>query len=111
MNARPTNGALFLNADGSFTYTPNAYLSRSDSFTYHAVDSRGAVSNVAAVGLTISEVNDAPIASAVAGTTNENTAATGYVLASATDPDNTDGIFGNEETTTHARDSVPTKGG
>src|SRR5439155_33572 len=45
LDAGPTNGSLTLNADGSFTYTPNANYFGSDSFTYHAVDSRGAASN------------------------------------------------------------------
>jgi hypothetical protein len=34
----PTNGGLFFNSDGSFTYTPNASFSGTDSFTYRASD-------------------------------------------------------------------------
>jgi ELWxxDGT repeat protein len=34
----PSNGALTLNADGSFTYTPNAGFHGLDSFTYQAND-------------------------------------------------------------------------
>ena len=34
----PTNGTLSLNADGSFTYTPNTGYFGSDSFTYKAYD-------------------------------------------------------------------------
>lgn len=34
----PTNGTLTLNADGSFTYTPNAGFRGQDSFTYNAFD-------------------------------------------------------------------------
>ena len=34
----PTNGSLTLNADGSFTYTPNAGYTGSDSFTYRVCD-------------------------------------------------------------------------
>lgn len=33
-----TNGTLELNADGSFTYTPNNGFSGEDQFTYHATD-------------------------------------------------------------------------
>src|SRR5207244_349475 len=98
LDAGPTNGSLTLNADGSFTYTPDANYFGADSFTYHAVDSRGAASNVATVSLTITEVNEAPVASYVAVATNEDTAATGNVLPSVTDPDHTDGVPGNEDT-------------
>src|SRR6185436_18444099 len=58
-----SNGALVLNADGSFTYTPNANFAGTDGFTYHAND--GATdSNVVTVTLTVSAVNDAPVAAA-----------------------------------------------
>ena len=36
----PANGSLTLNADGSFTYTPNANFTGSDSFTYKAMTAR-----------------------------------------------------------------------
>src|SRR5439155_13548840 len=107
LDAGPSNGSLTLNADGSFTYTPDANYFGADSFTYHAVDSRSAASNVATVSLTITEVNDAPVASDVAIATDEDTAATGNVLASVTDPDNTDGILGNEDSLTAVLDAGP----
>jgi hypothetical protein len=51
-----SNGALTLNADGSFTYTPNADFNGTDSFTYKAND--GATdSNVVTVSLTIGIVS------------------------------------------------------
>src|SRR5262249_48036542 len=34
----PANGTVFFNSDGSFTYTPNASFSGTDSFTYRASD-------------------------------------------------------------------------
>jgi hypothetical protein len=37
----PANGTLHLNADGSFTFTPNNRFSGTTSFTYQAVDSSG----------------------------------------------------------------------
>ena len=37
----PSNGAVTLNADGSFTYTPNADFSGDDSFTYTVSDGNG----------------------------------------------------------------------
>jgi uncharacterized delta-60 repeat protein len=57
----PANGSLQINADGSFTYTPNANFSGTDSFTYRASD--GTVdSNIATVTISVNPVNDAPTA-------------------------------------------------
>ncbi|HZV09397.1 MAG TPA: Ig-like domain-containing protein, partial [Novosphingobium sp.] len=50
------HGALALNADGSFTYTPNAGYSGTDSFTYQAKDSTGALSSAATVTLNVAQV-------------------------------------------------------
>ena len=55
------NGALALNSDGSFTYTPNANFVGIDSFTYHVNDDL-LDSNIATVDITISSENDAPVA-------------------------------------------------
>ena len=58
----PNNGSLNLNADGSFSYTPDADWNGIDSFTYSAND--GALdSNVATVIIAVNPVNDAPLAS------------------------------------------------
>src|SRR5262249_49927830 len=48
----PANGTLTLNADGSFTYTPNAGFAGSDSFTYRANDG-AASSSPATVNITV----------------------------------------------------------
>ncbi len=50
--ANPAQGSLALNADGSFSYTPNANSFGSDSFTYRARDAQ-ATSAVATVSLTV----------------------------------------------------------
>ncbi len=38
LDVGPSNGVLILNADGSFTYTPNPGFTGTDSFTYRASD-------------------------------------------------------------------------
>jgi VCBS repeat-containing protein len=57
------NGSLTLNADGSFSYTPDTNFNGADSFTYHANDGTDD-SNTATVSITIDAVNDAPTADA-----------------------------------------------
>ena len=59
LNTSPTNGIATVNADGSFTYTPNADYSGSDSFTVLVADGNGGT-DVALVEVTILGVNDAP---------------------------------------------------
>ena len=57
----PTHGSLTLNANGSFSYTPAADYTGPDSFTYRANDGT-TNSGVATVSLTVSPMNDAPVA-------------------------------------------------
>src|SRR5205823_8240505 len=93
LTSGPTNGSLTLKADGSFTYTPSAPSNGTDSFTYQAKDAAGAVSNVATVTITVNPVNDAPVATNDAYTTNEDTALTVVapgVLGNDTDVDVSD---------------------
>jgi VCBS repeat-containing protein len=66
------NGSVTLNADGSFSYTPNADFNGSDSFTYKANDGT-ADSNTVTVSINVSEVNDAPDAEEHSATTEEDT--------------------------------------
>ncbi|MBI3465096.1 MAG: tandem-95 repeat protein [Planctomycetes bacterium] len=86
----PGNGTLTLNADGSFTYTPNPNFNGADSFTYKAND--GVLdSNTATVTITVNPVNDAPVASNDAHGENEDTTlvvnAAAGVLSNDTDVD------------------------
>jgi VCBS repeat-containing protein len=56
----PANASNFaLNADGSFTYTPQNDFNDNDSFTYLANDGQ-ANSNVATVTITVTPVDDPP---------------------------------------------------
>ncbi|EMI15642.1 Cadherin domain containing protein, partial [Rhodopirellula maiorica SM1] len=66
--AGPSNGTLNINADGSFSYTPNTNFSGTDTFTYQTSDGNQD-SNVATVTITVNSVNDAPVTSATGGTT------------------------------------------
>ncbi len=67
----PTHGTLNLNANGSFTYVPVTNFSGTDFFTYRASD--GALnSGVATVTLTVTAVNDAPVAVADSFTATED---------------------------------------
>src|SRR5439155_1611550 len=89
----PTNGTLTMNADGSFTYTPSANFNGTDSCKYQAKHAAGALSNVATVTLTVTALNDAPVATNDAYTTTEDTALTiaaPGVLGNDTDPDASD---------------------
>lgn len=53
----PTSGSLILNADGSFTYTPNADFAGDDSFTYVANDGTED-SDVATVNILVNNLVD-----------------------------------------------------
>ena len=77
------SGALLtLNADGSYVYNPNGKFEAlgvgengADSFSYTVSDGKGGT-DTATVNLTITGVNDAPVAADDAGTTGENTTVT-----------------------------------
>ncbi len=85
----PANGTLTLNADGSFSYTPNADFNGSDTFTYSVSD--GALTSEATVTITVNPVSDAPVAAADTYDATEDTALTidaaAGVLANDTDAD------------------------
>ncbi|MEJ2492270.1 MAG: tandem-95 repeat protein, partial [Desulfuromonadales bacterium] len=64
-NTNPSNGTLSLNADGTFTYTPNADYNGPDSFTYTIRDANGD-EDTATVNITVNPVNDLPNSIAIA---------------------------------------------
>jgi VCBS repeat-containing protein len=86
LNVTTAHGALTLNANGSFTYTPTALYVGADSFTYHAND--GALSsNIVAVSLTVT-AESPPNANADSATIPTGSGATAIaVLANDTDAD------------------------
>jgi VCBS repeat-containing protein len=71
---------------GIFTYVPNANSNGSDTFTFRANDSM-ADSNLATISITITPVNDAPVATNGSLTTTKNTPAGGTLQASDVDAD------------------------
>lgn len=60
-NTNPPNGALLINANGSFTYTPNSNYNGNDSFQYTIEDVDGDQSS-AIVSITVNPMDDFPIA-------------------------------------------------
>ena len=88
----PSHGTLVLNANGSFTYTPAANYSGTDSFTYKAND--GTVdTNTATVTITVTPVNDTPTISDIADQTialNTSTGALGFTIG-----DDVSGVCGS----------------
>jgi hypothetical protein len=56
----PVHGTLQFNADGSFSYTPDANYNGDDTFTYRAVDPSGSLSNLAQVTIRLRPVADPP---------------------------------------------------
>ncbi|GLX70291.1 tandem-95 repeat protein [Paenibacillus glycanilyticus] len=81
----PANGQLDLQANGSYTYTPNTGYVGTDSFTFTANDG-DLSSNTATVTITVTAApNAAPVAQDGNNSTNEDTPVDG--LVSATDSD------------------------
>jgi hypothetical protein len=77
---------LSFNADGSYTYTPPANFHGQVSFTYRANDGQ-ANSNEATVTITVTPVNDAPVANDTSETTLEDTPLSSSVSATDVDGD------------------------
>ncbi|MDO0972854.1 Ig-like domain-containing protein [Mycolicibacterium frederiksbergense] len=82
----PAHGSLSFDGNGAFVYTPAANYTGTDSFTYTATDGVG-TSSVARVSITVTPVNDAPVAVNDTFTANEDSVLTGSVLSNDTDID------------------------
>lgn len=67
-----SNGALVLNGNGGFTYTPAADWNGTDTFTYKA-SAGGQDSNVATVTITVNPINDPPVAKGTPLSATEDT--------------------------------------
>ena len=98
----PQHGTLVLNPNGSFTYTPTANYSGTDTFTYKVSDETGRFhmhgllgfltnsghSDTATVSITVTAANEPPIANADIATTAEDTPVSIDVLTNDSDPEN-----------------------
>jgi VCBS repeat-containing protein len=86
--AQATNGVVQLNADGSFTYTPNAGFSGNDTFSYTVSDGRGGSDTAIVTVAVAGAVNTPPVGVNDTNTTDEDTPVNGNVLTNDTDADN-----------------------
>ncbi|WP_369435801.1 Ig-like domain-containing protein [Vibrio cidicii] len=68
----PAHGRVSVTASGAIVYSPEENYFGEDSFTYTVADAAGAVSNVATVTMTVTPVNDAPMAQAQSQTLDED---------------------------------------
>ena len=85
---RPSHGAVTVNADGSFTYTPAANYNGPDSFTYRANDGAARQQHGHRHLISPSQpVNDAPVAATTRPPPRGQPASPSRVLANDTDPD------------------------
>lgn len=83
----PQQGVVSLNAEGSFTYTPNNNFNGVDTFTYQVTNNQGAT-NTAQANITITAVDDAPQAVNDSASTHSDTPLTINVIANDTDIEN-----------------------
>lgn len=92
----PSKGSLTLNANGSFTYTPNLNTNGADTFQYRANDGFVNSNNIATVMIGVTAVNDAPVLSGLPDRTVEELSAMGSISAAAvtylSDPDDSAGF-------------------
>lgn len=84
--AAPLHGAAIVNSNGSFTYTPTANWSGTDSFTF-TVGDPFCTSAPAVVMITVTPVNDPPTANDLTVATQENLPLTRVVTGQDVDGD------------------------
>lgn len=85
-SATSPNGTVLINADGTITFTPNANFSGPTTITYTVSDGNGGMAT-ATVAVTVTPVNDAPLAANDVAATREDMPVTIAVLANDSDLD------------------------
>lgn len=86
---QPTHGTLVVNTDGTVKYTHDGTETTSDSFKYTIKDNVGVASNEATVTITVTAVNDAPVANDDPATVAEGGTVVINVAGNDTDADGT----------------------
>ncbi|KAA2242645.1 tandem-95 repeat protein [Chitinophaga agrisoli] len=82
----PAHGAVVVNPDGTYTYTPAANYYGPDQFTIDITDGHGGTTTVT-VNITVTPVNDDPTGAGDTKTTNEDTPVSGIVTGTDIDGD------------------------
>lgn len=82
----PSNGAVTIAANGTFTYTPDPGYVGADSFVYRITDGNGG-SDTATVSITVEPINQPPVGNDDAFSVREDGTLSGDVLANDTDPE------------------------
>jgi Ca2+-binding RTX toxin-like protein len=85
-SATATNGTVTINPDNTLTYTPNPDFNGTDTITYTADDGTGNTTP-GSVTVTVTPVNDAPVAGDDSASTDADAAVTVDVLANDSDVD------------------------
>src|SRR6185369_14896371 len=70
--SNPSNGSVVLNLDGTVTFSPDLNFNGTAGFDYTVSD--GLLTDIGHMTITVTAVNDAPVAVDDAGTTSENAA-------------------------------------
>ncbi|MGY8968381.1 MAG: Ig-like domain-containing protein [Flavobacteriales bacterium] len=112
----PANGTLALSSTGTFTYIHDGSETTTDSFQYRAAEIApgGQVGNTITVSITIQEVNDCPIYTAVGGFPVANEDAPAWIWnygAEISDPDGNTPIYGLTHTATDLLTAVTAANG
>ncbi|WP_010245953.1 choice-of-anchor A family protein, partial [Acetivibrio cellulolyticus] len=82
----PSNGTVVVNADGTWTYTPNKDYNGTDSFTVEVSDGKGGTA-ISTIIIDVFPVNDAPTVPNYNVTTPEDTPVSGTVVGADVDGD------------------------
>src|SRR6185295_5675194 len=84
----PSNGTILLNTDGTYTYTPAPDFNGNDTVNYSYCDGGSPdLCDTAILVITVTPVNDAPVAVDDSNTTPEDTPVSGDVSTNASDID------------------------